>query len=137
MPTVNRSFVVVVTCASLVASGLAAPMMHVHDDADHVSAHHHGRVIHSHREAHATAARHASPGSSLENDGAGADAARPIDLFQMVLGWWPSPAGLPPAIVSPPPPALRTVTVQLLVQHSHDPPLGKTQPSRAPPFFLS
>jgi hypothetical protein len=136
MHTVKHPLVAFVACASVVAAGLAAPMMHVHDD-DHVTAHHHGRVIHSHRRPHATVARHAAHGSTLESGGDTLETGRPIDLFQMVVGWSAPPAGLPSAIASPPPPAIRTVTVQLLVQHSHDPPLGKTRPSRAPPSFLS
>ena len=133
----KRSFVVLVACASVVASGLARPMMHVHDDSHHSSAHHHGRTIHLHGQPHAVAARHSSHGAALKNDDDIVDTGRPIDLFQMVVGWTPSPAGLPPAIVSPPMPAVRAVTVQLLVQHSHDPPLDSSRPSRAPPSFLS
>ena len=136
MPAVNRSFVVVVACASLVASGLAAPMMHVHDDADHVSAHHKGRVVHSHHQRHGHG-RQASQGAALENAGDNGENARAIDVFQMEAGWSQPAAGLPPAIVSPPAPVLRTVTVRLLVQHTHDPPSGRRRPSRAPPALLS
>jgi hypothetical protein len=135
MRAVNRSLVAVVACASLVASSLAAPMMHVHDDADHISDHHNGRVIHSHRQLHGEA-RHTSHETVLENLG-DSEEARPIDLFQMVVGWSQPAVGLPPAIVSPPAPVLRAVTVRLLVQHSHDPPLARTRPSRAPPAVLS
>ena len=136
MRPVKHPFVALIACASLVAGGLAAPMTHVHDD-DHVTGHHHGRVIHSHRYPHPVVVRYAAAGSALEHGGDNVETARPIDLFQMVVGWSPSAAGLPPAIVGPPPPAVRAVAVQLLVQHSHDPPPRNSRPSRAPPSFLS
>jgi hypothetical protein len=73
----------------------------------------------------------------LENLGDDGEDARPIDLFQMVVGWSQSSVGLPPAIVSPPAPEVRAVARRVLVQHSHDPPLAHTGPSRAPPALLS
>ncbi|HEY6361477.1 MAG TPA: hypothetical protein VIX63_10250 [Vicinamibacterales bacterium] len=133
----NRSFVAVMACASIVASGLAAPMMHVHDDAGHVSGHHVGRVVHSHTHMHGGAARHAVHGSAVASVGDTDESARPLDPFQMVVGWSLPSAGLPPAIASPPAPVLRAVTVRPLVQHNHDPPLARTGPSRAPPALLS
>jgi len=136
MRPVKRPFVALVACASLVASGLAAPMMHVHGDAHHVSAHHAGRVVHSHDRMHGGHARHVSHGPGLENVADDED-ARSIDLFQMVAGWSHPPVALPAVIASPPGPPLVAVTLRLLVQHSHDPPIARTDPSRAPPAFLS
>jgi hypothetical protein len=137
MRSVNRRFVALLSCASIVAAGLAAPMMHVHDDADHINGHHAGRLIHSHTHMHGGVARQSSHGTALEDLGDDGEEARAIDPFQMVVGWAHLSAGLPPEIVSPPQPGVRAVTVRLLVQHSHDPPLTRTRPSRAPPALLS
>jgi hypothetical protein len=137
MCSVIRPLLSIIVSTSVVAAGLAAPMMHVHDDADHASAHHAGRVVHSHRQIHRSATRHAHQGSSLENEGDTGERAHAIDPFQMVVGWSKVVVGLPQAIVSPPSPVAKAITPRLLVQHSHDPPLARTRPSRAPPALLS
>jgi hypothetical protein len=137
MASVIRPILSVLVSASVVAAGLAAPMMHVHDDANHASAHHAGRVVHSHGHIHGTPGRHAPEGAALENQGDDGERAHAIDPFQMVVGWSQVTPALPPAFVSPPSPVSKAVTPRLLVQHSHDPPLARTRPSRAPPALLS
>src|SRR5688572_14881277 len=137
MCSVIRPILSIIVSTSIVAAGLAAPMMHVHDDANHASAHHAGRVVHSHRHVHESAGRHALQGNSLENQGETGERAHAIDPFQMVVGWSNVAVGLPPAIVSAPSPVSKAITPRLLVQHSHDPPLARSRPSRAPPALLS
>ena len=132
-----RRLVAVIGSFSIVGSALAAPMMHVHDDAGHANAPHVGRVVHSHTHMHGGATRHAHHGTALEPVGDSDTDARAIDPFQMVVGWSHPSVASPHEIASPPAPALKVVAVRMLVQHSHDPPLGRPRPSRAPPAVLS
>jgi hypothetical protein len=137
MGSVIRPILTFIVSTSIVAAGLVAPMMHVHDDAHHASGHHAGRVVHSHGQIHGSRRVQSPEGSALENQGEDGERAHAIDPFQMVVGWSQVTPAPPPLIVSPPPPASKAITPRLLVQHSHDPPLGRTRPSRAPPAFLS
>lgn len=119
-------------CASLVAARLAAPMTHVHDDADHASPHHSGRVVHTHIAAHAgvaAAARSAAVLDAVDDD----RDARPIDLFHMVCGPSLIAAGLPSAVIVLAAPDVSAGSAGHLVQHTHDPPLARSLPPRAPP----
>jgi len=128
--------VAVTVSASLVAAALAAPMTHVHGDTDHASAHHSGRVIHTHITAHSGLAAAARGGAALDAVDDDRD-ARPIDLFHMVCGPSLIAAGLPSALIILDAPEVSAGCAGQVVQHTHDPPFARSLPSRAPPSSLS
>lgn len=130
-----RRFVAVVTCASLVAAALAAPMTHVHDD-DHATDHHKPQAIHAHFSGHAS-----PDDTDTDNDpnvrSNETEQTRYLQVFVAVAG---ASIELPAAAVSPfqlvaPEEAAAHRPVQVV--HAHDPPLARSLGSRAPPPFLS
>jgi hypothetical protein len=132
-----RRAVVAVTCVSLFAAALVAPMTHAHDD-EHASAHHNGRVVHTHSHGHGhdSTRPHESPGVQAAQDH-DADDARAINPMQMVRTSELGPLGLPAAVITALPLDIRAVAVRPLVERIHGPPRLPSLPSRAPPTFLS
>jgi hypothetical protein len=136
MRAMRRRAVALVSALSVIAAALAAPMTHVHEGEGH-GTHRRGAVVHAHESIHTHAVAHASAGAVLEGPDHEGGRVRAFDPFQMVRGFERPAVGLPPAVASAPPPAVRFARVRLLVQHGHDPPFAPLTASRAPPFPLS
>lgn len=128
-----RKALAVAVSVAIQLSALSAPLLHVHPDSQ-TTDHHRGRTVHSHWVEHHPA--ESVPGTPAIEE-ADHDRAVFLNVFVARAGSWLPAPGLSLDVFALPAPAERRSSRAIDVVRSHDPPGGRTAPSRAPPTFLS
>jgi len=133
---VRKAIAVALSLAVPVAA-VIAPNVHAHQD-DHRTGHHHGQAVHAHWSGHSHKHSETESGTpTVRRQRSDRDEAVYLNAFVAVAASTFHISALvhSPFRVAVPPKAQAHLSVE--VRHSHDPPLLRARPSRAPPSFLS
>jgi len=143
---VRRRLLAVSLAIAVPVGALCAPLVHAHPD-DHHDGHHGASRVHSHLAAHGidhtgpTAHdidhHHVRLGAFEIEAGAGTELVTRVQFFVADQPNDLIPIGLLPLGFALPAPLESVMRRPPVVSHSHDPPLARSGPSRAPPAILS
>jgi hypothetical protein len=128
-----RKLIAVTLALAVQGAALTAPLLHAHPD-DHATAHHSGRSVHGHWSGHQHSHHPADdPAIGADDD----DRAVFLNAFVAVAATPLAAVAVAQQPFELPVPSERPAHRSVQVAHSHDPPLVRSLPSRAPPALLA